>query len=393
MTPYKKKKKHVWKKVVVGLVIVSILVILVVKHFLGGGKSTEIKTVKVKIGNVAERLTETGNIELLRTVEVKSKIAGTVQQILVREGDEVKSGDVLCIIDPDPTQTLLLFQKRSSVDRSRINLDQAKKEFLTRFKLSLEVLEEGLELQKEEDFELAIRFTKEFYEQNKEFIRSLATLFNKPSLVEMWDDRFFYFTLKWEFNFIDNQEKASALSTDQIDVENAQRYGITYVNDKGKKQHPLILHCCPSGAIERCVYALLEKAYRRQQEGKTPLLPLWLSPTQVRIVPLSERFTRDSEKLMEEIERNPIRVDVDDRPITMRKKVREAEREWINYILVIGEKEANSSTLQVRDRKAGKMRGMQLRELIGEIKEATKGKPFKALTLPKKLSERLQFSF
>ncbi|HUT62838.1 MAG TPA: efflux RND transporter periplasmic adaptor subunit, partial [Anaerolineae bacterium] len=149
--PYKKKKKHLWKKVVVGLVIVSILVILVVRHFLGGGKSTEIKTVKVKIGNVAERLTETGNIELLRTVEVKSKIAGTVQQILVREGDEVKSGHVLCIIDPDPTQILLLFQKRSSVDRSRINLDQAKKELERRKELAKTALVSTKEVEDSEN--------------------------------------------------------------------------------------------------------------------------------------------------------------------------------------------------------------------------------------------------
>jgi len=273
------------------------------------------------------------------------------------------------------------------------DLDQAKQEFLVRFKLSMEVLEEGLELNKEEDYELAVRFTKDFYEENKDFILSLVNLINKPALVEMWEGRFFYFTLKWEFNFVDNLDKASALSTDQIDIENAERYDMTYIDEKGEKRYPLILHCCPSGAIERAVYAMLEKAYREQQKGNVPILPLWLSPTQVRIVPVSERFFKDAEKLMDEIEGHKIRVDLDDRPITMKKKIREAEREWINYVLVMGEKEIGSGILPVRDRKVGKIRKMRLQELINEIKEKTRDNPFKPLTLPKLLSKRPQFSF
>jgi len=273
------------------------------------------------------------------------------------------------------------------------DLDQAKQEFLVRFKLSMEVLEEGLELNKEKDYELAIRFTKDFYEENKDFILSLVKLINKPVLVEMWEGRFFYFTLKWEFNFVDNLDKASALSTDQIDIENAERYGITYVDEKGEKRYPLILHCCPSGAIERGVYAMLEKAYRENQKGKVSILPLWLSPTQVRIIPVSERFFKDAEKLIDEIGGHKIRVDLDDRPITMQKKVREAEREWVNYVLVIGEKELSSGLLPVRDRKSRNIRKMRLQELINEIKEKTRNKPLKALTLPKLLSKRPQFSF
>ncbi len=274
------------------------------------------------------------------------------------------------------------------------DLEQAKEEFLIRFKLSLGILEEGLELNKDKDYELAIRFTKDFYKQNKDFIVSLVKLLDKPALVEMWDERFFYFVLKWEFNFLDNLDKASALSTDQIDIENAKRYDMTYVDEKGEKQHPLVLHCSPSGAIERGVYGMLEKAYRDSKKGKAPALPLWLSPTQVRIIPVSEQFLEHAEKLMSDIEGNHIRVDLDDRSITLGKKVREAEREWVNYVLVIGEKELSSEVLPVRDRKAGKkIRNLKLQELIIEIKEKTGDKPFKLLSLPKLLSKRPQFAF
>ena len=274
------------------------------------------------------------------------------------------------------------------------DLDQAKKEFMVRFKLSMGILEKGLELSKDSDFELAIRVTKDFYEENKEFVLSMVKLFGKPVLVEMWEERFFYFVLKWEFNFVDNLNKASALSTDQIDIENARHYEMTYVDENGEKQYPLVLHCSPSGGIERGVYALLEKAHRDSLKGKVPILPLWLAPTQVRIVPVSEKFEDEAEKLMKQIEGNGIRVDVDDRPLSLSKKVRAAEKEWVNYVLVIGEKELASDVLPVRDRKAGKKtRNMKLQELIDEIKAETADKPFKPLTLPKLLSKRPQFAF
>ncbi|MEM2538952.1 MAG: threonine--tRNA ligase [Candidatus Bathyarchaeia archaeon] len=272
------------------------------------------------------------------------------------------------------------------------DMEQAKEEAIKRFKLSMETLE-GIGLTRE-DYELAIRFTKDFYAENRDFIVFLVKLFGKPALVEMWDERFFYFVLKWEFNFVDNLDKASALSTDQIDIENAERYGITYVDEKGEKRYPLILHCSPSGAIERDIYALLEKAYRVQKMGGTPMLPIWLSPTQVRVIPVSEGFYGEAEKIAMELTKRNIRADWDDRPLTMQKKIREAEIEWIPFIVVIGQEEVSTGKLAVRDRRLRKerrIRKMSLDELVNEIKEETKGKPFKPLTLPIALSRRPRF--
>jgi len=269
------------------------------------------------------------------------------------------------------------------------DLEQAKKEFITRFKLSMQVLE-GIGLTRD-DYEAAIRFTKDFYEENKDFIVGLAEIFGKPVLVEMWKEPFFYFRLKWDFNFVDNQDKAAALSTDQIDVENAKRYDITYVDEKGERHYPLILHCSPSGAVERCIYALLEKAYTQQQKGEPPMLPLWLSPTQVRLIPMSEKFLEHCERMAEKLEAYQIRVDIDDRPLTLQKRVREAEMEWIPYIIVVGQKEIESEVLPVRDRRAKKISRMRLEELVGEIKSQVEDKPFKPLPLPKHVSKRPQF--
>jgi threonyl-tRNA synthetase len=270
------------------------------------------------------------------------------------------------------------------------DLEQAKEEFLIRFQLCMNLLEDGCELTRD-DYELALRFTEDFWNENKEFIVSLAKKFGKPTLIEMWKKRFFYFILKWEFNFVDNLNKASALSTDQIDIENGERYGITYVDSDGKEKYPLILHCSPSGAIERCVYAMLEKAFREQKAGGVPILPLWLSPIQARVIPLTDDFLEYAEEMTNEIEKHNIRVDVDDRPITMQKKVMEAETEWINYIIVVGEREVASKIVPVRDRENRKIRKMKLQDFINEVVEKTKGKPFQLLPLPKHLSKRPKY--
>ncbi|MFN4336264.1 MAG: threonine--tRNA ligase [Candidatus Nitrosocaldus sp.] len=304
------------------------------------------------------------------------------------------------------------------------DMEQAKQEMLRRLELSKQVIE-GLGISLRDDVEVAIRVTSDFYNENKEFIAELAKRIGKPVLLEEWSERFFYFVLKWEFNFIDNLAKASALSTDQIDVENGTRYGIFFVDEDGSKKNPLILHNSPSGAVERVIYALLEKAYRMQREGKTPILPLWLSPTQVRLIPVSTRASKIKSEsnyiskgkgetngssnnnnnnnkidslgymdycisIMHRLEGSSIRVDIDDRDESVSKKIREAEMEWIPYIVVVGEKEVVSNRLSVRDRASGRVRDMSVEELIKEIADAVRDKPYMPLNMPKYLSMRPQ---
>jgi len=266
------------------------------------------------------------------------------------------------------------------------NMNQAIDEIKVRFDLSQSVLSNlGIE---KSDYDMAIRFTEDFYNENKSAIEELVKKNGKPVLVEMWTEKFFYFVLKWEFNFIDNLGKASALSTDQIDVENGDRYGIEFVDENNEKKHPIILHNSPSGAIERIIYALLEKAATDSHEGRKPQFPLWLSPTQVRIIPLKEEFNDFCDKLTEKISANSVRVDIDDRNESIGKRIREAEKEWIQYILVIGEKEANSENLSIRDRQTGKVRELSFDDFVNEIKEQTKDKPFTGLNFPKYISKR-----
>ena len=265
------------------------------------------------------------------------------------------------------------------------DLKQAMDEFKIRFNLCLDILNKmGIG---NSDVEMALRTTTKFFEENKEFILNLVKQLGKPILLETWDERIFYFILKYEFNFIDTIDKASALSTDQIDIENGERYDIKFTDKDGKLKNPLILHCSPSGAIERIMYSLLEKAAFDMKAGKVPFIPLWLCPTQVRVIPVSEEFTKDAIKLTDEIRKESIRADVDDRALHVGKKIREGETSWVPFIVVIGQKEKESGRITVRIRGQKDQKEMKTEELVKEIKKKTEGMPFRPLPLPKELSK------
>jgi len=266
------------------------------------------------------------------------------------------------------------------------DIEMAKSELLDRFRLSYDILS-GIEEELPGELEFAIRSTRNFYEVNKDFLVELVKEWGRPALVEMWEERFFYFVFKYEWNFIDALGKASALNTDQIDVENAERYGITYVDSQGEKHYPLILHQSPSGAIERIIYVLLERRYMKQQKGKKPELPLWLAPTQIRFLPINEQH---NEKCIEMAKILGVRADVDDRDGKIGKKIRDAEREWVSLIVVYGDKEAESGRLPVRFRN-GEIKEMTLEEIEEFISTEIAGYPYRGIPLHLLLSRRVKF--
>lgn len=264
-------------------------------------------------------------------------------------------------------------------------------QFNEQYNMCIDVLSKiGLDLP---DYEVAIRFTRDFFEENRDFIVGLVKTVDKPVLIELWDQRFFYFVLKFEFNYIDAMDKASALSTVQIDVENAERYGIKYIDSTGAEKRPFILHCSPSGAIERCMYALLEKAHMDSEKGIVPMFPLWLSPTQVRIIPVTGKHLQYATEVAGKL---GWRVDIDDREETVSKKIRDAGMEWVPYVVVVGDEEERDGNLTVTVRSESlpnrpvrvKMGVMELEE---RISDEVSGYPFKRNPLAVRLSARPRF--
>jgi len=267
-------------------------------------------------------------------------------------------------------------------------LEQAKSEMLMRFDLARGLLTD-IGFAMPDDIEIGMRVTEDFWNQHKDVVMEISRRWGKPYLMEMWDRQFFYYMMKYEFNFVDASEKAAALTTDQIDTENAKTFDITYIDADGKRQYPYILHMSPPGAIERNIYALLEKAYLEMKAGRVPSLPVWLSPTQVRLVPVSADQLNYCITLMSRFDE--VRVDVDDTDDSLNKKIRKAEKEWVPYIAVVGKKEIESGKLNVRTRRGKERIEMTVEGLQERIHSETKGRPFKPLSLPRMVSLRPGF--
>jgi threonyl-tRNA synthetase len=140
--------------------------------------------------------------------------------------------------------------------------------------------------------------------------------------------------------------------------------------------------------VERVMYSILEKEFMKQQKGENPMLPLWLSPTQVRLCPINDAMIPHCKRLAEKLKKEQIRVDIDDRVESVGKKVRDAEVEWVPYSIVIGEKERKSKKLPLRFRGDGKVRKMSLTSVVREIRKQTKGYPFKPLPMDILLTKR-----
>jgi threonyl-tRNA synthetase len=255
----------------------------------------------------------------------------------------------------------------------------AREEFLRQMEVSMQCMDDfGL------NYEVAVRFVRGFLDEDPDFAREIARRAGRPVLVEIWDERFFYFVAKLEFNFLDAHEKSSCLSTVQIDVENTERFEIDYVDEDGTKKHPILMHTSISGSIERVICSILEQQAIRIRNKEVPNFPLWLAPIQVRIIPVSDKHHAFCESLLEKI---PFRVDFDDRDMSVGKKIRESGRHWIPYTLVVGDREVEGDELTVRVH-GGEQRAFSLDELNETIKQELAGRPYRPLNVPVRLSER-----
>jgi threonyl-tRNA synthetase len=262
------------------------------------------------------------------------------------------------------------------------DLQQGMEEYERLFKAYTK-LTEAMEI----DYVVAFRTVEDFYRENKPFFIRLLKVVKRPALIELLSERKHYWVLKHEFQVIDSVGGNAQLATVQLDLEDSERYGIRYVDEKGEKKGCVILHSS-MGSIERWMYAMLEEAAKAQKAGKAPSLPLWLSPTQIRLCTVNKSLIPFAEKMASQLEKHDIRVDIDDTEESISKKIRNAEIKWVNLIIVIGEKEKKSGKFQVRSREDRSIKKMGLNEIIKFVKSRTKGYPFRPLPLPTLISKR-----
>jgi threonyl-tRNA synthetase len=242
----------------------------------------------------------------------------------------------------------------------------------------------------EVDYIIAFRVVKEFYEKNREWLIKLLGIAKKPALIELLPEMKHYWIVKSEHQAIDSVGGAGQLCTVQLDIEDSERYGILYVDSDGKKKGCIIVHSS-MGSTERWIYAMLEKAAAMQKQGKPPMLPIWLSPIQVRVIPVSPEHLEYARSVLEKFREHRIRVDVDDRDETLASKVRDAETEWIPYIIVVGEKERSQNSVTMRIRGNGQKQ-LSVEDAIKEVNMQIGDKPRTPLYLPASVSLKPKFT-
>lgn len=230
--------------------------------------------------------------------------------------------------------------------------------------------------------------SRDFFENNFKDIVEFVKRENYPVLVAVIPGGIYYWVLNVEYHIIDNIGRPREIATFQIDVGNGKRFNITYTTPEGEKRHPVIIHTALIGGVERYIYMLLDTAALNERQGKTPSLPTWLAPIQVRVIPVSDEYLDYAVKIASEIAGRGFRVDVDDRGESLGKRIRDAGREWIPYIVVIGEREVKSNTLSVRVRVSNETVTMTLNELLDKLGEDVKGYPVTEPTLPLLVSRR-----
>ncbi|NQV00515.1 MAG: threonine--tRNA ligase [Parcubacteria group bacterium] len=182
----------------------------------------------------------------------------------------------------------------------------------------------------------------------------------KLKYVEAEDEAAFYGP-KTDVQVKNVNGKEDTLFTVQIDFDMPGKFDMSYIDEKGKKQTPMVIHRASIGCIERTMAFLIE-----QYAGA---MPVWLSPVQAQIIPISEKFIKYGEKIKEMLLKEDVRVELNNDNETLGKKIREGEMQKIPYLLIVGEKEQKAGSVAVRDREKGDLGPMKTNKFIEKIKE------------------------
>ncbi|MCX6807097.1 MAG: threonine--tRNA ligase [Candidatus Berkelbacteria bacterium] len=159
---------------------------------------------------------------------------------------------------------------------------------------------------------------------------------------------------KIDFHIEDSLKRSWQLGTIQLDFATAERLEVNYIDRNGKKNHPVMIHRALLGSIERFIAILLE-----HYKGA---LPVWLSPVQAVVIPISDKYSKYAKEVYIQLKKNGFRPELDEKNDTLQKKIRNAEIQKIPYMLVIGEKEVQSKKISVRDRVKGNLGQMEIEE-------------------------------
>ena len=171
---------------------------------------------------------------------------------------------------------------------------------------------------------------------------------------------------KTDFHIKDCLGRSWQCGTVQLDFQMPERFDLTYVGEDGEKHRPVMLHRVIFGSIERFIGILIEHY--------AGAFPVWLSPVQVKILPISEKQHDYAKKIEEEMKAKGIRAKLDDRSEKIGYKIREAQLEKVPYMVIVGQKEEEENIVSIRSRKDGDIGSMKTNEFIKKVIKEDKEK-------------------
>ncbi|WP_449622000.1 threonine--tRNA ligase [Robertmurraya sp. Marseille-Q9965] len=169
---------------------------------------------------------------------------------------------------------------------------------------------------------------------------------------------------KIDFHILDSLNRSWQCGTVQLDFQMPEKFNCNYVGEDNNLHRPVMIHRAIYGSVERFMAILIE-----HYAGE---FPLWLMPVQAKIIPISEAHVLYAEQVKAQMESVGLRVEVDYRNEKMGLKIREAEKQKIPYILVIGDKEVENESLAIRKRKDGDLGVMSIKEAVERLKKEIK---------------------
>lgn len=210
--------------------------------------------------------------------------------------------------------------------------------------------------------------SEQIWQEYRQYIEEIPLLLGADVLVNIIEDgKDRYWIVNVDYKIIDKLGQAREIACIQVDIGNAPRLGIRYIDEQGQAKHPVIIHSAIPGGIERYLYLLFDNF----EQGS----PLWLHPVQIRLLPVSHEHVEHCHKLIEAVA-GLLRIEIDDRNMSVSAKLKAAHADYVPHKLVIGQQEVDNSS---RD----------FKRLVRQLAKEVEGKPFIPREWPAELSRQL----
>jgi len=201
--------------------------------------------------------------------------------------------------------------------------------------------------------------TDEVWQKAEAALKNVSERENLPYKIGI-DEAAFYGP-KLDFMFKDAIGREWQLSTIQCDFNLPERFDLTFINEKGEKERPVVIHRAISGSLERFLGVMIEHF--------AGAFPVWLSPVQAKIIPITDAQHEYANQVLAQLKEQGIRAEIDDRSEKMQAKIRDAQLEKIPFMLVIGGREAESYAVAVRQRDGQDLGAIPVSDFIAKIKD------------------------